>query len=77
MLILRGNSNLAYPKKPSMSDSIAYPIVKPTMMSMLGSGKSSLGKALFNSLKYVQTLIPLVYFIMGTIFDIHYAYSIR
>ena len=41
---------------------------------MIGNGKSSFGKALFKSLKSTQTWIYPFFFIIGTMFTIHFGY---
>ncbi|CAL9222653.1 unnamed protein product, partial [Arabidopsis halleri] len=55
-----------YPAKASMNDSNLFPAVASTKRSMCGSGKLSLGQALFRSVKSTQTLHLPFFFLTTT-----------
>jgi hypothetical protein len=59
-----------YPEKPSIRKNIAFPTMNSMMISIFGSGKSSFGKALLRSLKFLQIQILLLGFEIGTILEI-------
>ena len=59
-----------------MKDSKACPAVLSTSMSICGKGKSSLGLALFRSLKSTQTLIFPSFLGTGTMFATQVGYSV-
>ena len=62
---------MLYPEKPSMKDINTLPVVLSTKTSIWGKGKSSLGNALFNSLKSPHILTFPSFLGTGTALAIH------